>query len=182
MKLKNTLSIKNITASALCVALCVLLPILFHAVPNAGSVFLPMHIPVLICGLLCGWQYGLVCGVLGPVLSTLFTGMPPVAYLPSMAIELAVYGLVSGLLIKFVRLKDAHLNLYISLIGAMLCGRIVSGVLNALIFRAGSYTFQAWLAASFITALPGVAIQIVLIPTLVFALKKAVSRRAPANA
>ena len=52
--------IKCLTLTALSVALCVVLPIAFHAIPNAGSVMLPMHIPVLLCGLVCGWQYGLL--------------------------------------------------------------------------------------------------------------------------
>jgi thiamine transporter ThiT len=58
----------------------------FHAVPNAGSIYLPMHIPLLLCGLLCGWSYGLLCGLIGPALSTYVTGMPPVAYLPPMLV------------------------------------------------------------------------------------------------
>ncbi|MEG1275596.1 MAG: ECF transporter S component, partial [Ruthenibacterium sp.] len=96
----NTLSTnrtKKLVLAALCVALGMILPMAFHAVPNAGGIFLPMHIPVLLCGLVCGWQYGLACGVLAPLLSSLITGMPPAAFLPGMLCELAVYGLVSGL-------------------------------------------------------------------------------------
>ena len=74
-------TIKKMVMTAICIALCVVLPLLFHWVPNAGSVFLPMHIPVLLCGLLCGWPYGLVCGLLGPLVSS-FTGMPPLPVLP----------------------------------------------------------------------------------------------------
>ncbi|HBN82057.1 MAG TPA: ECF transporter S component, partial [Ruminococcaceae bacterium] len=80
---------KKLTAAGMCIALGIVLPIAFHAIPNAGSILLPMHIPVLLCGLLCGWPYGLACGVLSPLLSSLLTGMPPAAYLPSMVCELA---------------------------------------------------------------------------------------------
>ena len=80
MKMMN--SVKRMTLAAVCVALCVVLPIAFHSIPDAGSVFLPMHIPVLICGMICGWPYGLLCGFMGPFLSSVLTGMPPVAYLP----------------------------------------------------------------------------------------------------
>ena len=72
--MKKTISAKNLAFCALCIALCVVLPMAFHAIANAGPIFLPMHIPVLLCGLACGWPYGLVCGVLGPVLSGVLTG------------------------------------------------------------------------------------------------------------
>ena len=63
--MNNLSPVRRMVSAALCVALCVVLPIAFHAVPNAGSVFLPMHIPVLLCGLVCGWHYGFLCGLLG---------------------------------------------------------------------------------------------------------------------
>jgi len=165
--------IKNMVLAAMFVALGVVLPIAFHSIPNAGSIFLPMHIPVLLCGLICGWPYGLACGILAPLLSSLLTSMPPMAYLPSMLCELAVYGLVAGLLIYLIHTKIYLLDLYISLIGAMITGRLIAGVLKALIFNAGSYSMQAWISGSFVTALPGIIIQIVAIPIVVFMLEKA---------
>ncbi|HHU82346.1 MAG TPA: ECF transporter S component, partial [Firmicutes bacterium] len=86
--------VKRSVITAACIGLCVVLPMAFHAIPNAGSLLSPMHIPVLLSGLICGWSFGLLCGLAGPLLSTLITGMPPVAYLPPMLVELAVYGLV----------------------------------------------------------------------------------------
>lgn len=159
--------------AALCVALGVVLPVAVHGIPNAGNILLPMHIPVLLCGLLCGPAYGLACGVVTPLLSSLITGMPPAAMLPSMVCELAVYGLAAGLLILLVRTKSQAANVYISLVGAMLVGRVVYGIVNALIFRAGEYSMQVWLTASFVTALPGIIIQLVLLPLVVLALRKA---------
>ena len=163
----NTITpIKRTVLAALFIALCVVLPVAFHAIPNAGTVFLPMHIPVLICGLVCGWPYGLLCGLMGPVLSSLITGMPPAAVLPAMMVECAVYGLVSGLVLQFVRTGKLNADLYIALIGAMLAGRVAAGVTKALIFSPG-ITMSAWIATSFVTALPGIFIQLVLIPLLV---------------
>lgn len=164
---------KRLVTSAACIALGILLPMVFHTIPNAGSIFLPMHIPVLLCGLVCGWGYGLAVGILTPVLSALLTQMPPAAVLPGMACELAVYGLITGLLSRRVRTGKYLANLYISLVSAMLIGRITYGVLNALIFKAGQYSLNLWLTAAFITGLPGIAIQLVLIPPLVFALERA---------
>jgi len=163
---------KKIVITALFIALGIVLPLAFHTIPNAGQVLLPMHIPILLCGLVVGFPYGLACGILTPVLSSLITGMPPVAFLPAMVCELAAFGTVSSLLMRFTPVKNLFARTYISLIGAMIVGRIFFGILNALIFSAGSYSMQMWLSAAFITALPGVAIQIVIIPAIVLALQK----------
>ena len=79
---------KKLVFCAICVALCVVLPMAFHAL-GSGTVFLPVHVPVLLCGLVCTWPYGVVCGLLGPLLSSVLTGMPAAAVLPSMMAELA---------------------------------------------------------------------------------------------
>ena len=165
-------NVKKLVIAALCVAIGVALPQAFHAIPQAGQIFLPMHLPVLLCGLLCGPLYGLLCGAVTPALSSLITGMPGAAVLPSMICELAVYGLVAGVLVGLVRTKSQPANVYISLITAMLCGRVIYGVVNALVFQAGEYSVQIWLTASFVTALPGIVIQIVVIPVVILSLQK----------
>lgn len=170
--MKTMNPIKRMTLAAVCVALCVVLPIAFHSIPNAGSVFLPMHIPVLVCGLICGWPYGLVCGLMGPLLSSAITGMPPIAILPAMMVECGVYGLVAGLMLKFLRTGKTYADLYIALVAAMLAGRVASGIAKALIFTPG-LAMSAWVASSFVTALPGIVIQLVFLPSVVFMLMKA---------
>lgn len=171
----------RLVIAAMCVTLGVILPIAFHTIPNAGNIILPMHIPVLLCGLVVGWPYGLACGILTPLLSSFITGMPPMAYLPSMLCELATYGLVSGLLIRFVRTKSRIADIYLQLVGAMLAGRIVYGVLNALIFSAGKYTMAIFVSGAFVTALPGIIIQLVLLPILILGLEKARIIKRPAH-
>ena len=166
-------SIKKMVISALFIAIGVVLPLAFHSVPNAGRVLLPMHIPILLCGIVCGFPYGLFVGIITPILSSLLLGMPPAAILPSMICELAAYGAASSLLMRYVRGKNIYARIYISLIGAMLLGRIIFGALNSIIFDAGSYSMQIWLAAAFVTALPGIVIQILVIPTIVIVLQKA---------
>lgn len=165
--------VKRSILTAVCIALCVVLPQAFHAIPNAGAVYLPMHIPVLLCGLLTGWPYGLLCGLAGPLLSSLITGMPPAAILPSMMVECAVYGFISGLLMQRIRSGKLSLDLYISLLSAMLSGRILSGAVKALLFARGSITLASWAAGSFVTGLPGIVIQLLLLPAIVLALSKA---------
>ena len=176
--MKEMTPARRTVLGALFVALCVVVPYAFHAVPNGGSIFLPMHIPVLICGMVCGWPYGFICGLLGPALSSLLTSMPPAAYLPPMMVECAVYGLVTGLMLKFVHTGKNNLDLYIALITAMLAGRVVSGIAKALIFSP-DITMSVWIASSFITALPGIVLQLILIPLLVNLLTK--TRQIPAR-
>ena len=165
-------TVKKSIITAVCIALCVVLPMAFHTIPRAGMIYLPMHIPVLLCGLICGWPYGLLCGAAGPLLSSLLTGMPPAAVLPAMCIECAVYGLATGLLMKYVRTGKVYGDLYISLVASMLCGRIIAGILKALIFARGEFTMAAWVGSDFVTALPGIIIQLAIIPSIVFGLMK----------
>ena len=165
-------NVKKSIITAVCIALCYVIPLMFHGIQNAGSIFCPMHIPVFICGLICGWQYGLLCGIAGPALSSALSGMPPVAILPSMMVELAAYGTAAGLMMKLVRTKSTYADLYISLIAAIVCDRVLAGLAKALIFARGSYSMSAWIAGSVVTSWPGTVIQLVFIPTIVFALMK----------
>lgn len=165
-------NVKKSIITAVCIALCYVIPLMFHGIQNAGSIFCPMHIPVFICGLICGWQYGLLCGIAGPALSSALSGMPPAAILPSMMVELAAYGTAAGLMMKLVRTKSTYADLYISLVVAIVCGRVLAGLAKALIFARGSYSMSAWIAGSVVTSWPGTVIQLVFIPTIVFALMK----------
>lgn len=175
-------TVKRLVTTAICAAMCVVLPIAFHAIPNAGSVILPMHIPVLLCGLVCGWPYGLVCGLLGPFLSS-FTGMPPMAVLPGMMVECGVYGMVTGLGMKYIRTGKPMADLYISMLSAMVLGRVVAGLAKALIFAPGTPAF-AWVTTSLVMGIPGIVIQLIVMPLLIAALTRAklLSRRYPQRA
>ena len=164
--------IKKLVFTAVCAALCIVLPVAFHAVPNGGNIFLPLHIPVLLCGLICGFPYGLACGLIGPLLSCLCSGMPPAAVLPSMTIECAAYGLVTGLMMRVLRTKSAIADLYISVITAMLLGRTLAGIANALIFTPGISPF-VWVISALTTGIPGICIQLVVMPAVYFALTRA---------
>ena len=164
--------VKKLVFTAVCAALCLVLPMAFHTVPNAGTIFLPMHIPVLLCGLICGWPYGGVCGLIGPLLSSLVTGMPPAAMLPSMMVECCAYGFVTGVLMRHVHTKHAVADLYISLVSAMVAGRAVAGFAKAWIFTPGVSPF-AWVTTSLVAGVPGIAIQLVLMPLVIMGLTRA---------
>ena len=163
---------RKIISAAVCVALCVVLPIALHMIPNAGSLISPMHIPVFLCGIICGPFWGLCCGIIGPVLSSVITQMPPMAILPSMMVELAAYGLVSGLMMKLVHTGKYIADVYISLTVSMIFGRIIAGFARALIFSYGSYTFSLWVSSYFVGTLPAIAVHLIVVPIIVAALKK----------
>lgn len=168
----NMTYVKKMVFTAVGAALCVVLPMAFHAVQNAGTVFLPMHIPVLLCGLMCGWPFGFICGLIGPALSGVLTGMPPAAMLPAMMVECAAYGCVTGLMMRFVRTGKNLADLYISMITAMIVGRMLAGLAKAYIFSPGTPPF-AWVTTSLLAGIPGIVIQLILIPLVVFSLTKA---------
>ena len=164
---------RNIIFTALCIAIGLLLPQLVKVVPVAypGAVLLPMHIPVLVCGFLCGWRFGAVSGIITPLLASLLTGMPPLfPNAVSMMFELAAYGLLTGLLYKLTNGK-----IFLTLIGAMLGGRIVLGLVNALLFSIADnvYGLALFLSGAFITALPGIIIQLILVPIIIRSLERA---------
>lgn len=141
---------------------------LFHALGMGGTVFLPMHIPVLLAGLALGPALGSAVGLLTPLLSFVLTGMPPVSppILPLMMLELAVYGFVAGLLMS--RVGRSAWAVWISLLAAMVVGRVALGLAVAgAVALAG---FQAdpvvYVLGSVATGLPGILLQLLLVPML----------------
>jgi len=171
--MKTMTKTNRMVITAICITLCVILPIAFHAIPGLGSAFSPMHIPVLLCGLVCGAPYGLLCGIIGPVLSSVLTGMPMMAYLPGMVVELAVYGFAAGIIFSLLHKATLYGRLYISLILAMLLGRVAAGAVQALIFAVGEYSLQIWLGSYFVGAWPAIILHLVIIPVIVVSLEKA---------
>ena len=161
-------SVKRASITAACIALCYVLPLVFHAI-GAGSVFSPMHIPVLLCGLVCGSGYGLFCGIAGPVLSSVLSGMPTTTQLIYFVPELMVYGFVTGMMMKLVHTKKLLPDLYIALVVAMLAGRIVGGIAEALFYLGSGQTFTiaAIAAGYFVTTIPGIICHLIVIPVLV---------------
>jgi uncharacterized membrane protein len=178
-------SVKKICITAICTALCYALPQGFHAF-GLGSVFSPMHLPVLLCGLVCGWPYGAFCGIVGPFLSHLLSGMPSATALIYMIPELCAYGLFSGLLLSRIHTGRTVADLYLALIPTMLIGRVVGGLARALFCLATteSYGVGLWVSAYFVTSLPAIILQLILLPVLMMVLMKArlIPARTPAPA
>lgn len=159
---------KKIILSGLFLALGILLPFLTGQIPKFGNMLLPMHIPVLLCGMLCGWHWGLLIGFILPIARSFLVGMPvlyPTAI--SMAFELASYGFISGFL--YSRLTKKISTLYISLVSAMLGGRIVWAIAQTILLGAGgkAFTFAMFISGAFVNATIGIILQLIFIPVIV---------------
>ena len=164
--------IYDLILAALCMALGIVLPFFTGQIPQIGGMLLPMHLPVLLCGLLCGWQYGGLVGFVLPLLRYAMFGMPPI--FPTgiaMAFELAAYGIIAGYLYNHSRWQCV-ISLYRSLIAAMIGGRIVWGDVRVLLTGVSGepFTWQLFLSGAFLTAIPGIILQLVFIPVLMVAL------------
>ena len=164
--------------SALFLALAYVLPFLTGQIPEVGSMLCPMHLPVLLCGFLCGWPWGLAVGAIAPLFRSLTLGMPPL--FPTalcMTFELATYGAVAGLLYKLFPRR--RIFLYASLLIAMVTGRLIYGAAMAICLGAGgkSYTLSAFLTGTVTEAIPGIIVQIVLIPVIVILLESKIIKR-----
>lgn len=167
-------NVKKMVYSAVCLALCLVLPFLTGQIPQIGQALSPMHIPVFLCGFLCGWPWGLAVGLIAPILRSLLFSMPPMyPAAVAMAFELATYGLVSGLLYHLLPKKIPYI--YVTLIVAMLCGRVVWGLARYIMagLSGSSFPWSAFVAGAFTNAIPGIILHIILVPVLVIALKKA---------
>ena len=180
MNRKNE-NLRNMIFTAMCIALCPVVPFFAGLFPNGRQLFSPMHIPALLCGLVTGPVYGLAAGVLGPLFSFAVTGMPPAGKLPQMILELGCYGLFTGLGMKFIRSGKLRTDLWLSLLIAMIIGRIAGGLANALIFMRGAYSMKMWTTAYFAGTAPGIVIHLLVIPAVYFALEQAglIPRRYP---
>ncbi|HHU84200.1 MAG TPA: ECF transporter S component [Clostridiales bacterium] len=169
--MKKKKSIIKMVLAAFFLALAYVMPFLTGQIQEIGSMLCPMHIPVLLCGFICGWPWGLAVGLIAPLLRSLTLGMPPL--FPTavcMTFELAAYGAIAGLMHKLLPRKKPYI--YASLLIAMLVGRLVWGVamFACMGINGGSFTFAAFIAGAFTNAIPGIILQIVLIPILVMLL------------
>ena len=175
MKTRN--EIKKLTLSAMFLALAFVMPFLTGQIPQIGSMLCPMHIPVLLCGFFCGAPWGLGVGFMAPLLRSFIIGMPymfPTAV--CMAFELAAYGFVAGLLHN--KLPKKKINVYVSLLSAMVIGRLVWGVVMfaCIGFDVSAFGLQAFMAGAVLNAVPGIILQIVLIPIIVITLEKVIAK------
>ena len=166
---------EKIALTGMFIALGIVLPFITGQIPQIASMLCPMHIPVLLCGFICGWKYGLITGLITPLLRSVLFGMPPMFPTAiSMAFELMTYGFLAGYLYEHSRWQCVK-ALYRCLILAMIGGRIVWGIVQMILLGVSgtAFTFQMFLAGALLNAIPGIILQLVLIPSVMVALNKA---------
>lgn len=168
----SPLQIRRLTYAALYLAIALVLPFLTGQIPEIGSMLCPMHIPALLCGFVCGWPWGLAVGFISPLLRWLLFGMPTGYTAIAMAFEMAVYGAAAGILYRVLPKKSW--SIYVTLLTAMVAGRIVWGGVQFLLagLRSTEFSLPLFLAGAVTNAIPGIIVQIVLIPILVAAMEK----------
>ena len=174
MKNGNSLRVRRLTYAAPYLAIALVLPFITGQIPEIGSMLCPMHIPALLCGFLCGWPWGMAVGFIAPLLRSVLFGMP--ALFPgavAMAFELAVYGGMAGWLYRALPRKRGIT--YAVLILSMIAGRIVWGAARVILagLSGSSFTWALFLAGAFTNAIPGIILQLILIPVLVIAMDRA---------
>ncbi len=170
----NKQTTKKLALSGLFLAIGLLLPFLTAQNQALGTKLLPMHIPVLLCGFICGWQYGLIVGFIAPILRSLLFTMPPMFPIAvAMSFELAAYGILTGLLYRLFPKKNAYI--FITLILSMLGGRVIWGAVSYILFgmAGNAFTWKMFMGGAVLNVIPGMIIQLVLIPILLIALKRA---------
>ena len=168
-------NVKKLAVTAMLFAVGMVLPFFIGQIPAIGKMLLPMHIPVLLCGFIVGWQYGALIGFLLPIVRGLVFGMPPLyPNAVAMAFEMAAYGFVSGYLYSHARWQCTKM-LYISLVTAMLAGRIVWAFAEDILLGIGGniFTWKMFAAGAFLNAIPGIIVQLTLIPLIMVALRRA---------
>ena len=169
--MKTPLKTFRLVLAAFFLALAYVMPFVTGQIPAVGAMLCPMHLPVLLCGFLCGPIWGAAVGIIAPLFRSLTLGMPPL--FPTalcMALELAAYGAVAGLMHKLLPRKKPFI--YCSLLTAMLVGRLIWGaaMFVCIGLNGAGFTLAAFLAGAFTNAIPGIALQILLIPILVMLL------------
>ncbi|HOX23491.1 MAG TPA: ECF transporter S component [Elusimicrobiales bacterium] len=135
----------------------IILPSLCHLWNAPVKVFLPIHWPVLLAGLVYGWRSGLIIGLLSPLVSFAISGMPGIASLPAMCLEIGAYGFAAGFAKENLKLND-----YAALLGAIVAGRIVYALAIISLFHAP----LSYAIAALIPGLFAAVAQIALLPTL----------------
>ncbi|MCI8328080.1 MAG: ECF transporter S component [Oscillibacter sp.] len=171
---KTQRPLQTLATAAMLLALGLVLPFFTGQIPQIGRMLCPMHLPVLLCGLLCGWKYGLAVGlILPPLRFVLFHMPPPFPTGIAMAFELAAYGFLTGFLYARSRWQCV-MALYRCLIAAMLGGRAVWAAARVILSGVSgqAFTWQIFLTEGFLTAIPGIILQLVFIPVVMVALDR----------
>lgn len=171
--MKNKTAVTDIALAAMFLATAFVLPFFTGQIPQIGNMLCPMHLPVILCGYICGGPWGLVVGFVAPLLRSFIIGAPTLfPRAVAMAFELAAYGFFSGFLYRVLPKKKVFV--YVSLVSSMVIGRVIWGVVQIVCvgFNADKFGLAAFWSGAVANAIPGIIIQLLLIPVLVIVLEK----------
>lgn len=170
LQILSTTKAKYMVGTILLSGIGITLPRIFHVLAgtNAGATFLPMHIAVLIAALTFGITSSTVVAGSSVIFSYLLTGMPSLARLPYMLIELVIYAVLLSVCNK-------KFNSYVSLIATIILGRVLyAGVLAVAIHVLGLSTYGISVIESIKIGLPGIILQLAFVPVIAKGIKKGV--------
>ncbi|MBR2876832.1 MAG: ECF transporter S component [Clostridia bacterium] len=170
---KNKKNTRKIALSAMLLALSFVLPFFTGQIPEIGAMLCPMHIPVMLCGYICSAPWGFIVGLTAPLLRSVILGMPPLfPTAVAMSFELAAYGFMTGYLFK--KLPEKNVYIYINLVISMVVGRVVWGIVMFILMGLNieKFGFSVFFTSAVVNAIPGIILQLILIPAVVIILKK----------
>ncbi|MBN1154645.1 ECF transporter S component [candidate division KSB1 bacterium] len=157
---------RQITLTALFLALCIIVPIVFHML-GAGAIFLPMFLPILVAALILRYPYGLIVGTLGPLISSLTTGMP-------VLFPMAIFMSVEGLTMTFVAgylYRSRKFSVLLSIAIALTIDRIILFFMVILVVPLLGLPPKMFSLLSILYSLPGVVLQLIVVPIIISALR-----------
>lgn len=162
-------STQQLVFAALCLAAGIALPFVTGQIPFIGNLLLPMHIPVFVCAFCSTKYYATTVGFALPLLRSMLFGVP--SFFPNavaMAIELAIYALVASIIYQAIGKRTVS-AIYISMLPAMLIGRVAWGIARFLMlgFSSQPFTLPYFAAEAFVNAFPGIVLQLIVVPVLV---------------
>jgi len=146
------------------------IPRIFHLLvgSSAGVTFLPMHLMVLIAALTLGITSSCIVAGSSVFISYLLTGMPALARMPYMLIELLIYGFLLSIFNK-------KFNSYVSLIATMILGRLIYAfILFVSTNWLGFNGYGISVMQSVKSGIPGIILQLILVPIIAMGIKKGI--------
>lgn len=159
---------RYIPLSALFGILGVIFPVLFHFT-GLGSTFLPMFIPIVMASTLMPPPFAVSVALITPLISFLFTGMPPV-YPPILLIVIIELFLISFLTSYFYFIKRK--SIFMTLVIAMTADRLVLFSFIMLFAEYLGFPANFYSAAAILHGIPGIILVFTVIPLTLKFLKK----------
>lgn len=162
---------KQMIWSGILIVTGIILALVFNSFGLAHT-FLPLHIPIMLGGFILAWPYAILVALITPILSTIVVSAPHFAYLWYMLPELITYALVIN--IMFAKNSKAPFlkRIYLPLSIAIIVGKLSASLFQAILI-ANNKSFVDFFSSVLVMGIPGIILQLVLIPLVLYILSKA---------